>query len=554
MYERIRFNKDTNGKPRSRYFEDNRLGIYVEFQGETFTFQGLTYPKQGSANKEQGSASKKQDFANSDAFKRILNLFSPAPQKNAKVLTFFPQKQTEADESADAPPLPSAFIFIDLLHTDDKLLIARIASVNPQLQDADAKDSAYPKVRVLPNWYGAGASGAPVDGPGGGGPGEPAQDANDVPTDAVARRQKLCFHLPSALGVTAEKGKPIQTVNVFILDSVPWKRDQALVESANEMQTRFDTNTCAKLLQARFGLPSVPFTVWPSNNNNPRLPPENMIPGKDGLAIPDRYDASYAYEMYDHGLFIAGIVYSMAQDYQSDVRIHLVETTNAYGVTSYEALLDALYLVQKEVQKDRTPFVVNMSLILLNPQDAEKEYGTDAVEISNLTDGILNDILQEIKGHGVLVASAGNNSLLSPLFPAAAQGVISVGALVKGKRAPFQPARYSNQTGYSPGDAEKGIWTFGGDYVADPKNPDPKTYNQGMLGLSVSSASGLQWWAGTSFASGIVSGMLAVILSQNLANTGQAAQDYLFQKCNTQQNVRDQNGLDLGRVLNVTQG
>jgi subtilisin family serine protease len=85
--------------------------------------------------------------------------------------------------------------------------------------------------------------------------------------------------------------------------------------------------------------------------------------------------------------------------------------------------------------------------------------------------------------------------------------VIGVGALDNNNL----PASYTNLADFITPNSYPGIWTFGGDYL--PDSPDGAG---GMLGVVNQADQTPEYvmWAGTSFASGVVAGVQACLLSE----------------------------------------
>jgi subtilisin family serine protease len=138
--------------------------------------------------------------------------------------------------------------------------------------------------------------------------------------------------------------------------------------------------------------------------------------------------------------------------------------------------------------------------------------------------------------NGIVVAAAGNkgtkNGGAAPkaLYPAAFNSVLGVGALdLNGNRA-----WYSNEADAPP---VAGIVTTGGSAEVEthPQAPSGEQYvclpDESLLGLYVSpqfppryteqeedlnNTNGLAWWSGTSFAAGVMSGILALFASRGI--------------------------------------
>lgn len=258
--------------------------------------------------------------------------------------------------------------------------------------------------------------------------------------------------------------------------------------------------------------------------------------------------ACHEYRMADHGLFIAGLIHELAPD----ANLHLIEVMNEYGVGDSFSLGQGIQKLQELIERSSGPWVVNCSFMIdapdLRGKDARPYYPPtgslktwlDMLEQEELAQQLelmlasarelyaLLDTTQE-RERVCLVAAAGNDSGCAPTedcaraptndryrarFPAAFDEFIGVAALTRGT-AP-RPAGYSN---YADNPVNAGFAALGGEagpgqgvlgiYLGDfpvQRNPD------GSFDYQVNT-SGWAWWAGTSFAAPLVSGLAAAILS-----------------------------------------
>ena len=128
----------------------------------------------------------------------------------------------------------------------------------------------------------------------------------------------------------------------------------------------------------------------------------------------------------------------------------------------------------------------------------------------------------------VLIAAAGNNRVVggphpSALYPASDPVGVGVGALQTPIAADEKIADYSNIADTPP---EDGIYVFGGTAAQQPVDPDSLSpyvnAKKGLVSLYLgilpstrrASQNGLAEWAGTSFATPIVSGIVAALLAR----------------------------------------
>jgi hypothetical protein len=254
------------------------------------------------------------------------------------------------------------------------------------------------------------------------------------------------------------------------------------------------------------------------------------------LAQVDADLVAHSYLMSDHGLFVAGILNTIAPK----AKLHLIEVLNPYGVGTLETIAQGfqeVVAIRNSLAAD-TSLVVNCSWMLSIPQDVEQltvqqllagDIGSltpeQAVQMSLmlqdiclLASGPLND--PNSPPTTILVAAAGNDSnanIRAPSrYPAAYPDVIGVGALMSDD----SPTLYSN---LSDSPFTIGYATFGGETA--PIGPEPTTEPVtadpigGILGVYIGPLNGQPknptgWarWAGTSFATPIIGGTLAQLI------------------------------------------
>lgn len=243
----------------------------------------------------------------------------------------------------------------------------------------------------------------------------------------------------------------------------------------------------------------------------------------------------HRYRMPDHGLFVAGIVHTIAPA----ATLHLYEVLNPFGVGSIETIAKGLIDVLENPDIGR-PLIVNCSLVLgvspdenYNP-DLPAELAKPNV-FSHLTKSIREvfDLLAQ-QYEIVLVAAAGNDAAghdgkpgrgrrPPARYPAALESVVGVGALPKEDPPQGQRHRGASYSNLSDNPAKNGFITLGGEpgkqrgvlgvYIGDfPEYCGPLPATKDRLTLDhvhyQFNESGWAWWAGTSFATPIISGML----------------------------------------------
>jgi hypothetical protein len=241
---------------------------------------------------------------------------------------------------------------------------------------------------------------------------------------------------------------------------------------------------------------------------------------------------NHRYRMADHGLFVAGIIHTLAPQ----ATLHLYEVLDPYGVGCLETIAAGIL---KALQNPNIQgrLIVNCSLVLDVPLDGHLDPDfpvelRDPATLEHMTTSLRTMFDRLSQANVVAVAAAGNdahgnktNPAARPpaRYPAAFESVIGVGALPKHGRLvePFDAASYSN---LSDAPAENGYSTIGGEQGVD----------QGVLGVYIgdfpeycgplpvdgrdllpeqiqyhTNKTGWAWWAGTSFAAPVISGILA---------------------------------------------
>jgi Subtilase family len=281
-------------------------------------------------------------------------------------------------------------------------------------------------------------------------------------------------------------------------------------------------------------------------------------PAVEAYCVPGIEIYGHDYNMTDHGLFVAGIINSLAPK----AELHLYQVLNKYGLGDLLSIGRALEKVTNDFQGRQ--LIVNLSLTMNMPLEeghlkANDDFGMGQSILSykpsflmHLICGIvcwifewllhlpcpsfceswldrqarpfewISDLVYALDSR--VIAAAGNDSKnrasrLGALYPAALERVFGVGALARG--LPLRPADYSNLADQP---ASKGITTLGGE----------EGEKQGILGVYVgefpedengsrpNNENGWAWWAGTSFATPIISGITAAVLG-NLSTGGPGA-------------------------------
>jgi subtilisin family serine protease len=257
--------------------------------------------------------------------------------------------------------------------------------------------------------------------------------------------------------------------------------------------------------------------------------------------------------MPDHGLFTASIIRQLAPT----AEIRLIRVLSDYGVGDLLALVDVLRRLPGALNpRGEKRLVVNLSLVAGMPPSGEMlglwfpnsvsdiatvtSWQADIARTLDFAHRSLAETVAWLTAQGVLVvAAAGNDASGGPVrpeprIPARYDEVLAVAAV---QRNSFEPSSFSNR-----GDVAimgNGVAVFGGDARppeqsargsgADPRRAspgredDPWVTVDGVVGAFSAevlpleggpNTSGWASWAGTSFATPIVAGLAADVLTR----------------------------------------
>jgi hypothetical protein len=346
----------------------------------------------------------------------------------------------------------------------------------------------------------------------------------------------------------------LETVEVAILDTVPSTR---ALDTAAQRWPRHQ-------LLNRLCDPAVLSREYAGGDPRWQLPPT----GADGVQL-----YGHGYPMADHGLFVAGIVHSIAPH----ARLRLIEVLNERGVGYVDALAYTLRRLgdERAARPDAPPLVINCSLTIVAPlagqltpdpatddelEQVESIIGGERIAGRNPTEltpdeqallaelDLLGQALEWIfmaaaNWNVLVVAAAGNDgpparralAQHEARCPAAFATVVGIGALDEAGNS----TAYSNKADRQP---LQGLATFGGgEEPLDAASPRPHRAAAGHALLGVYTGSfyngagrrrrtnrnGWAWWAGTSFAAPIISGLLAQLVADGSAPSLEAARQQL---------------------------
>jgi hypothetical protein len=259
----------------------------------------------------------------------------------------------------------------------------------------------------------------------------------------------------------------------------------------------------------------------------------------DVIYLPDLIPAVLAenpYPMTSHGLFIAGMIRSVAPK----AKLRLIQVLNSDGGGSLDSIAQGLAYAN---HAGRTaPLVINCSFVLNIPRPGDPAQPSDLQGLPQSTIDSLTQTMSDMFAHtnqspNLLIAAAAGNAGTgathpSPRFPAALAAVAGVAALKQDDSDPNTPPALADYSDLADDQLAEGFAVFGGESVSTntPPTTDPA---KGMLGIFIdrlpvpgtppSSAilvpntTGWARWAGTSFATPIISAVLANLIGGGLS-------------------------------------
>ena len=465
------------------------------------------------------------DWANSLALKDSAHLsrhrvlrFPATPQREYPDVQ---QTQTSPGIRYKSPKVvqrgPFALIFADVEFADDKKNETNSTALVELIRrlDDDRSKHLVPGLTVelvSPDWLTSGAS----ETSGTGGPG-----GRPVPFRGAADTEEYEFHLPKGIeAICPEKELRGRGVAVAILDTAPCLHDLvAAYEHWQKVDPRLNRSDHHRLIQSLLR-PDGPLHVHPASYD-------------DLLRMRSVHLDEHEYSMTDHGLFVAGIIHTIAPS----AELHLVEVLNPDGVGDLQSIAEGLdWVVQNLSQR---PLVVNLSLILNIPlEERHRQDGlliTDRKSLERYGQPLewMCDLLYALQSR--VIAAAGNDgeergNRPQARYPAAFDRIVGVGALPKLDDPP-QAAGAASYSNLSDNPQIVGITTLGGEATEGvPRNERVTLEAEGVLGLYIGqfppgpgsghgppNINNWAWWCGTSFAAPIISGVTAAVLGSMMA-------------------------------------
>jgi hypothetical protein len=461
--------------------------------------------------------------------------------------------ETPESESEVVLLLPAAegnrnllFASIKLVSTEPRVMRLAIERIN-RLADSPLLDNVV-LVAATPNWFSAAqdcCGGSPASQP--------------VPTEPFGDRVRYAPQI-EALDRVRDASKTVREgqrgVQVAVLDTAP---DTADVDWALE---HFPDNRQLRELVDRLISPIGRFPPSPLETARERA--MQRLEQHGGFKP---IEPAHPFDIRDHGLFVAGVVHSVAPW----AELRLIRVLNNYGMGSLESVL--ISLVGLMQTRGEIPLVINLSLGMLPaleqltsiwfglsveglpgcPEDASLQFvdgatrsaselrqmiAADAPEINLAVTALHAPVVRLMAGlqanNCLVVAAAGNDSAFrgvnrrprwNPRIPALYDTTLGVAADTV---RPEVPARYSNR-GEAPTESVRdAVSTLGGGLGSDGVSPIA-----GVIGVYSAeefppllppepprlNATGWAEWSGTSFATPIMSGIAANLWTTAPART-----------------------------------
>jgi hypothetical protein len=467
---------------------------------------------------------------------------------------------------------------------DKKALLDYILFLNDNL-----KTQSFSGLRiegVFPNWI---MSGGASDSGGTGGPGGtpvPYTDTTD-PAPAAFYFEDLINQLKSSGVSGLDLYGEGEGVDVIILDTAPPAADLVL---AHKELVLLKGELKHRLIETLLG-PEGKLKLYPATYQE-QLDMANTSLNKHG------------YKMPDHGLFIAGIIHSIVPKATIHL-IEVLNQFGVGDMGTIARGLEKAYSICLEASHSNRKAVINGSWCLDFPDELD-EFAYEPAEDEEISDDD-RMLEKELRDHRVLektrltgvheeddrrvyddvdwvaqlwfmserlsdfgrqvVAAAGNQgkqagrSRHAPRarYPAAFSKVVGVGALPKNaertdKSGKYDASSYSNlgdipashaimTLGGEPGASNGILGIYLGEFPPESSVCDPEGIGLGWDRVGQRCINGWAWWAGTSFATPILTGVIASVLSgkQMPVYSTQRAVEILYTECIIEQARTEKN-------------
>jgi hypothetical protein len=437
------------------------LGKAVEAVGEGLETVGekiedLGKEIQGRESPDEANEKSNGPVLNSRVGKYLFRL--PLGQ-GTLVISFFHVKRLDRPQQDSTPGL------VDLL--------------NSAPGDYSTPDAKF--IASMPNWLNGGTNG-------------PKFITHGCPTMPPIQLDKACnrwkYNLPQQFSLP--RNGTGRGVTVFVLDTLPIIEDITSAASNPGSNNSLLSSMVQNMVSVGSdGIVSPPGAVRatpPAIKVNYNILPDalDVVSPVQPATGKDIYGRLVGFPMADHGLFVAGII----RDLAPDAYIECIRVLNDYGVGNTTVLIDALTTIYNRLGQEGDlrdqRVVINMSLVTTPADEELTQFGftLDTIKPARLA---LLMIMEHLAMQGVVfAASAGNDSdtndtppmnpdglRLGPRYPAAfayprvsntgLAEMIPVGAV----DALGNPADYSNYPG------PYGIATYGG------KRPEPDPHDPG---------------------------------------------------------------------------
>jgi hypothetical protein len=409
---------------------------------------------------------------------------------------------------------------------------------------------------VIPNWLCSGES----EWGGGGGPGGIPEPFSGEPDKRypfmLTQNSEFESDFRNAPNLIGHEG---EGVTVAILDTAPCLQDLSKAYERYDKVNPQNQKKKHSLIDSLLG-PDGPLVVHPASIDE--LYRMRAVHLRD-----------HDYEMTDHGLFVAGIIHSIAPK----AKIHLYEVLNHQGVGDLLSIAHGLWEIYNSFSE---PLIINSSLVLRIPrlnhpindfedvflariiedwENNKKNWEKDKANKRLILHGLSTKGEEWLAHQGaaiewicdhlffrgsLVIAAAGNDwrspdeTRPSPAYPAAFRRVLGVGALPKNVQPNNNRFPVSSYSNLADEPNTPGVVTLGGEpgehkgilgvYIGE--FPDMvyrlnkfKWYLRPIMWLIYTmkwgnsvrpkNVSDWAWWCGTSFATPIIAGYTAATLS-----------------------------------------